>query len=533
MLVSSPQPSVLHLVTIFRQIASGDIRIPAFQRNFVWREKQMVELLDSVLNGYPIGSILLWAVDAPMLKIAPSEVSAFPTLPEHFPTSYVLDGMQRLSTLYGVFNFGNTTTENRFDIQYDLALGVFFQNGQQESSETAVPLSALFVPRQLLEHQARLARRPDGDDLIERLLVLQAAFQDYMIPVVTIRSGDVSRIVGIFEKINSTGTRLDPVDFMRAITWAEDFDLNHYLDAATQDLGELGFDLSPETIVKCVGMTLGISPTTDGLLQLRNRKPNELDHAFGKAMAGLTKTIAFLKSELSIGAYSYIPYEGQLLLLFRTIGLGEATDAELPEIVRWFWACGFNEALRGKPDHYVVRAVDNWRALIEGRIRGLEPRLRLDALDLAHRRLVTGAALSATFVTMHAETKCRSFVTGQIIDPSTYMSVADPAWFEPVFTRAEIAASPFGDVVSAKLFSNVVLMDDASRQRFGQGGAREALKSAAERGDWDALHSQFIDKDTFDALVAGEIEDFLMLRAFIMLDEATRIVGDPEAAQTA
>ena len=526
MQISSPQPSVLHLVTIFRQITSGEIRIPAFQRSFVWREKQMVELLDSVLNGHPIGSILLWAVDVPMLKIAPSEVSAFPTLPEQFPTTYVLDGMQRLSTLYGVFNFGSTTNERRFDVHYDLKTGLFFQNGDQEPSETAIPLSALFVPRQLLEHQARLTRQSDGDDLIDKLLALQAAFQDYMLPVVTIRSSDVSRIVSIFEKINSTGTRLDPVDFMRAITWAEDFDLNHYLDAAAQELGELGFDLSPETIVKCVGMTLGIAPTTDGLLQLRNRTPVELQHAFDKAMDGLKRTIRFLREKLSIGSYSFIPYEGQLLLLFRTVGLGEAAEAELPDIVRWFWASGFNEALRGKPDHYVVRAVDNWRALIAGRIRGLEPRLRLDAHDLAHRRVVTGAALSATFVTMHAAAKCRSLATGAVIDPSIYMSVADPAWFEPVFTREEIAVSSFGDVVSAKLFSNVVLLDETTRARFGQGGARNALLSAAERGDWQALQSQFIDKDTFDAVASGEIEDFLMLRAFVMVDEATRIVGE-------
>src|SRR5690242_17633984 len=97
--ISPPQPTVLHLVTIFRMITSGEIRIPAFQRDFVWKEKQMLELLDSVLEGYPIGSILLWAVDRPMLKTAPTEITSFPFVPETFPTSYVLDGMQRLSTL--------------------------------------------------------------------------------------------------------------------------------------------------------------------------------------------------------------------------------------------------------------------------------------------------------------------------------------------------------------------------------------------------------------------------------------------------
>src|SRR5271157_1822295 len=132
MSISSPQPSVLHLVTIFRMITSGEIRIPAFQRDFVWREKQMLELLESVVEGYPIGSILLWAVDEPMLKIAPTELTSFPLVPEKFPTSYVLDGMQRLSTLYGVFHFGTSTKDPRFQVYYDLQNAAFVRTDMDD-----------------------------------------------------------------------------------------------------------------------------------------------------------------------------------------------------------------------------------------------------------------------------------------------------------------------------------------------------------------------------------------------------------------
>ncbi|MCK1286593.1 DUF262 domain-containing protein [Bradyrhizobium sp. 44] len=38
------------------------------QRDFVWEEKQVLELLESVYRGFPIGSILLWRVDKPVFK---------------------------------------------------------------------------------------------------------------------------------------------------------------------------------------------------------------------------------------------------------------------------------------------------------------------------------------------------------------------------------------------------------------------------------------------------------------------------------
>lgn len=34
--------------------------LPAIQREFVWLQPQIIELFDSVMRGYPIGSFLLW-----------------------------------------------------------------------------------------------------------------------------------------------------------------------------------------------------------------------------------------------------------------------------------------------------------------------------------------------------------------------------------------------------------------------------------------------------------------------------------------
>ena len=207
MTLTTPQPSVLHLLTLFRQISAGEIRIPAFQREVVWKEKQIVDLLQSVKAGYPVGSILLWYVERPILKVA-SESSSFPSVPEKYPTSYVLDGMQRLSSLYGVFNYGISTTDSRFNVWYDLGTEVFLheEDLQLDQANSSVPLSALFVPRSLLTHQSRLSNLDDADILIERLIDLQSDFQDYMLPVVQISGDDIAPIVTIFEKINSTGT---------------------------------------------------------------------------------------------------------------------------------------------------------------------------------------------------------------------------------------------------------------------------------------------------------------------------------------
>ena len=42
------------------KISSGEIRIPSFQRGFVWEPEAVAFLMDSLFKGYPIGAVLLW-----------------------------------------------------------------------------------------------------------------------------------------------------------------------------------------------------------------------------------------------------------------------------------------------------------------------------------------------------------------------------------------------------------------------------------------------------------------------------------------
>ena len=45
------------------QIHRHDLVLPAIQREFVWRRKQICRLFDSLMQGYPLGTFLYWRVD--------------------------------------------------------------------------------------------------------------------------------------------------------------------------------------------------------------------------------------------------------------------------------------------------------------------------------------------------------------------------------------------------------------------------------------------------------------------------------------
>lgn len=58
--IRDPKPDVQRIEVLASRILDGDILLPKFQRAFVWDRGQILELLDSIMSNYPIGSVLLW-----------------------------------------------------------------------------------------------------------------------------------------------------------------------------------------------------------------------------------------------------------------------------------------------------------------------------------------------------------------------------------------------------------------------------------------------------------------------------------------
>ena len=65
------------------------------------------------------------------------------------------------------------------------------------------------------------------DDLAIRATanILFNRFKDYQVPLVTLGDMSINDVAPVFERINSTGTRLTIYDLMRATTWSPEFDL--------------------------------------------------------------------------------------------------------------------------------------------------------------------------------------------------------------------------------------------------------------------------------------------------------------------
>lgn len=522
----SPKPEVLYLPALFRGIRSGEIRVPAFQRGFVWKPAQIIELLESVYRGFPIGSLLFWRAPMSAMLTDTSGEIPFPHPSIAGEVDFVLDGMQRLASLYGAFNAPDKPpATDSFAIAFDVRNERFL--APRESNETSISLRRLFHPRDLLEEQARLGRLPGGDALVDRTLELQRTFQEYLVPVIRISGAAPAQVVQIFERVNNTGTKLSAVDFMRALTWSRAFDLSDQIQKLSDSISDLRFEVPYDALAKAIALSLDIAPTGEEMVRLRDKSDSELFSAVDRTASALRGAIKYFQRELRLQSYDFVPYEGQFLV---ATSIALAHSDALPSWYReWFWTVGFSEALQGRPDHAIARLAIEARNAIP---TGLPERLALSADTLISRSIRRGAALGMTFVASIAGAPACSVMTGETIPYEIMTSDFDTRMLGAVFERSALQSAGATPAKTDKLLCNVVLLAPAERNAPAKPSLlREAILTLAEQeGGVEKLKTQCIDGECVRAVRLQSAQAFLAARARAIVARARLLSGASRSA---
>lgn len=210
---------------LLEDIEIGNIGLPDIQRPFVWNTTKVRDLFDSMYRGFPIGYLLFWENGLPgehRLIGADRKQKA--------PTLLIVDGQQRLTSLYAVMKGVPVIDENFRPIRLRLAFNPFERRFEvtnpaiERNPEWLPDISILWQPATNLltfvnRFLGQLAeRRPLSDN--EREQVYQAIdrlvdLKKYPLTALEVSSSvSEEEVADIFVRINSRGTPLNQADFI-------------------------------------------------------------------------------------------------------------------------------------------------------------------------------------------------------------------------------------------------------------------------------------------------------------------------------
>lgn len=219
-------------------VINGRIGLPDLQRPFVWADSKVRNLFDSMMKGFPIGYVMLWASpdnyqNTKSIGVGDKEFKR--------PDDLVIDGQQRLTSLLAAMTGMEVLDKNfkrrRIKISFDPLEKVFevWTQAFERSPKYIADISEVFKAHENLEiskfRRAIINRMNDGrkrneqpeltdeeQDLIEENINLLLSLRNYTIPTLRILSkADEEDVAEIFRRVNSGGQNLNENNFIETL----------------------------------------------------------------------------------------------------------------------------------------------------------------------------------------------------------------------------------------------------------------------------------------------------------------------------
>ena len=381
------------LKDLLSEIHNRSAALPDFQRDFVWEPGATQELIVSIANNYPAGSIL--RVRDAQRAFAAREFEGAPPLDGARHTFLVLDGQQRLTSLYQAF-YG--VGEHRYFLDLGkLGDGADFEEAifhvrattrwARAHEDFGVQAEKLLLPLSVLKGGAGgfrrwmldvARRRPDAarialEDTLDSIDTRWIrAIDEYRFPVVTLsETTKPDALCTIFETLNRTGVKLSVFELLTARFWPRSIRLRALWDTALADHPVIqDFDVDPYYVLQAISLACRRTPSCKRG-DVLNLAASDITEWWDKVVIGLATGLEILRDDCKVMLPKWLPYQTMLAplaaVLART-GIPKNAEAgvQREKLKRWFWCAVLGQAYESAPNSKSAKDVTELLAWLAG-----------------------------------------------------------------------------------------------------------------------------------------------------------------------
>jgi hypothetical protein len=517
---------------IIDSVNRGQIRIPAFQRGFVWEPERVAFFMDSVYKNFPFGALLFWR--AKTLLKAERDLGPFklPGLKEDFPIDYVLDGQQRVTSIYATFQTGTAVpqSEEWKDIYFDFKAPRNTQKAQflpllpaEVDLQQHFPLRALFDTVSYRRATSKL-----DDATLKIIDEVQSVFKEAKIPVQIFRTDDTGAVATIFERINRQGVRLDTLQLLSAWTWSDEFQLQKEFKALAADLADYGIKSSDSDesednlLLRCTSSILTSDPAPERLVTVPGK---EVRDRFDEVRNGIKGAVEFLRTNCCVHSIETLPFQTILVPLAVFFAAPKGTQVMLnatqrARLIRWFWRVAYARRYSSGVLRLLAEDIEQMRLLRTGSTSRLgDFSCIVPDTFFTDKAFNIGTVNTKTFVLMLANSKPLSFVSGTPLDLAEKLQDYNKTEFHHVMPAAFLKAHS-GLKFSVNCLANFAFVSRAENNHLG-GVAPSAYRSKMAHNVAEVLASAFCPESLF----ADDYNAFVEERKQVLKQRAEALIA--------
>lgn len=469
------------LYEILKDVNSGKIQLPDFQRGWVWDDNRIKGIIASVAKSFPIGAIMLLETGNENIRFKTKPVEGVIGLNGTKPEMLILDGQQRITSLYQAIitnRVVNTRNSKGYEVKRwyyidmvkaldpdsDLEEAIFSINENKIITENIgrdIVLDLLTEENEFKNLMYPVSMVDDYDEWrtkfsefwdydrdkikfwneFEKKII--KGFNGYNLPVIVMKKENPKEAVcQVFEKVNTGGVSLTVFELLTASFASDEFDLKTDWENIKTEFKPYKIlnNTSNTDIIQAItlystfkkrleaissGLTENIPSVSAKRKEMLNLTLSEYSKYRNDIVKGFIKASKILVENHIFNSRD-LPYSTQLVPMAAILAqLGNKIDniGNKNKLMRWFW-CGVFGELYGSANETryaldMVQVVD-W---IENNVE--EPKTIYDANFSPSRLNTLRTRNSAAYKGVYAlmmDDNTRDWLSATKIDFSTYFS---------------------------------------------------------------------------------------------------------------
>ena len=520
----------LFIKQLISDLERGRIRIPSFQRGFVWNSEQVAYFIDSIYKGFPFGSILLWRTRSELRierNLGPYEL---PKNDPEYPIDYVLDGQQRITSIFGIFQNSLAAQENQdinwtnlfFELNSDELIPFkYLEDKENYDSNKFFPLRYVFD-----SPKYRQSTRSLDEQLASQIDDLVDKFTQSIIPVERFETEERKNVATVFERINRQKVVLGTFDLLSVWNWSEEFDLQEKFKEISQELEEFGFDnIGDQLLLKCCSAVIMNSCKPDTFMDIPGSKVRE---KFEEIKRGLFSSIDFLKTNFNIFSLKLLPMENILVVLTSFFASSQKQSCPVPQeqnevIKKWFWrSCFSKRYARGgaKITDLDIEEIQKLKNNITNQLGEFD--YSINEEYFIANCLIMSAIATKTFILMVAREHPLNFIQGTEISLEKVLSIGNRKEFHHIYPKDYLEKLNHGytkEQINCLANFTILSRTDNNKIKNKPPSKYKLLMPKEQKTLENILKTHLCDMDIFN----DDYDNFLKSRTDLLVEKATEL----------
>lgn len=465
-----PEPSSSNYNSLVTDIINGQIKIPQFQREFVWDINKSANLIDSIIKGYPIGTFIFWRTNERLRDIRNIGDFTLSNIPDGEYVNFVLDGQQRLTSLFAGLKGLKVKRDGKKEDNFeDIVLDL-----NSSDDEKIVKLRS-----DILEKGSYISVKDlvDGEyDILEtyskdhrkKIQKYRETIISYNFSIIIIKEVPIDVATEIFTRINVGGKPLSLFEIMVAKTYDydKDFDLSKKYQQLIEELEGAGYEtISDATVLQTLSVILKKECTRKVILNL---KKEDIIECWDSTVDSIKKSIDYFKNFYRIPVSQLLPYNALIVpFSYYFFKMKDKPTGDKQKYLQdYFWRCSLSGRFSSSVESKLAQDIQKIDKIIANHLPVYEWPVKIDKQFIEwNGYFSTSKSFIKAILCLYAYHLPKSFIDDSLVRiDNSWLKIASSKNYHHFFPKSYLYKKGLQDNYVNHIV-NITIVDDYLNKR--------------------------------------------------------------------